>query len=76
MKGEEGVPSEAGNIWLASGRGPAAGAQRKWEWPALANDNVSARVTLTLRIKSTEIVAPLRKVPPSPESSEFGKPSA
>ena len=47
-KSEEGVPSEAGDIWLASpkesgvlrtGRGPAAVAQRRRGWPASANHN-------------------------------------
>ncbi|MEE8151953.1 MAG: hypothetical protein V3S55_04625 [Nitrospiraceae bacterium] len=49
-----GVPSEAGDIWLASGRGPAAGAQRRWGWPELANDNAYPRVTLPLRITPPE----------------------
>lgn len=53
-KGEEGVPSEAGDIWLASGRGPAAEAQRRRGWPAPAKYNAQACVTLPLRMKSSE----------------------
>ena len=53
-KAEEGVPSEAGDVWLASGRGPPAGAQRRWGWPELANVDASACVTLPLRITSSE----------------------
>ncbi|MEE8228402.1 MAG: hypothetical protein V3R69_00865 [candidate division NC10 bacterium] len=53
-KGEAGVPSEAGDIWLASGRGPAAEAQRRRGWPASAHYNASACVTLPRRKKSPE----------------------
>jgi len=59
-KGEEGVPAEAGDIWLASGRGPAARAKRRRGWPALAKYNASTCVTLPLRIKSSENMAPPR----------------
>jgi hypothetical protein len=31
-----GAKPEEGGIWFASGRGPTAGAQRRWGWPSLA----------------------------------------
>ncbi len=65
-KGEEGVPSEAGDIWLASGRGPAAGAKRRWGGPALANCNASPCVTLPLRIKSVDNYGAAEEGPSEP----------